>query len=221
MPTASTNQRSFWDAVAPTREFSHPLDLERLRGRVPPPARILDYGCGYGRICAQLQAAGYAGVRGVDPSPRMIERARAGHPDLAFDVLTEPKLSWPDESFDAVLLFSVLTCIREDEGQREVVAEIRRVLRPYGVVYVSDLLLQDDDRNRARYEEARVRLDAERYGVFEFEPGVVFRHLDRVWINDLFAAFDARELVELSVTTMNDNPARGFQLFARKPGIAG
>jgi SAM-dependent methyltransferase len=227
MPTPSTTQRAFWDAVAPTKEFSHPLDLERLQARVPAPARILDYGCGYGRVCAQLQAAGYAGVCGVDLSPRMIERARAAHPDLAFDVLAGSKLPWSDGSIDAVLLFSVLTCIREDEGQRDVVEEIQRVLRPHGVIYVSDLLLQEDDRNRERYDEAQVRArfgglqgrQPDRYGVFELEPGVAFRHLDRAWIHDVFAGFVERELVELSVTTMNGNAARGFQLFGRKPGV--
>jgi SAM-dependent methyltransferase len=206
--------------VAPTGEFSHPLDLARFRARVPAPARILDYGCGYGRVCGQLQAAGYRGVCGVDVSPRMIERARAAHPDLTFDLLEEPRLRWPDGSFDAVLLFSVLTCIREDERQRELVAEIRRVLRPHGVIYVSDLLLQADGRNRARYDEAQRRRPGERYGVFELAPGVLFRHLDRAWIDDLFSPFEARELVELPVTTMNGNAARGFQFFGRAPGIA-
>jgi hypothetical protein len=94
------------------------------------------------------------------------------------------------------------------------------VLRPHGAIYVSDLLLQEDDRNHARYDEAQRRRPGERYGVFELEPGVVFRHLDRAWIDDLFGCFEARALIELPVTTMNGNAARGFQLFGRTPGIA-
>ena len=197
-------QQNYWDTVAKTKVFSHPLDLPRFRALVDPSARILDYGCGYGRLCQELGTAGFTGVRGVDSSPRMIERARAENPALTFDVL-DGGLRFPRASFDAVLLFSVLTCICDDAGQRRVVGEIDRVLRPDGIVYVSDILLQDDDRNRARYEQG-VRAFGT-YGVFELEPGVAFRHLTRPWIDELLGGFERIELVELPVTTMNGNAA--------------
>ena len=224
------HQREFWDGVAATKTFAHPFDRARFSALVDRSARILDYGCGYGRVCAQLFDEGYREVVGVDPSPRMIDRALAEHPAIAFDVVDDEALPFPDQSVGAVILFSVLTCIPNDAGQRAVVNEIARVLRPGGVIYVSDLLLQDDDRNRERYEaydgrsrgvrlqpDQNVRLKADTtYGTFELEPGVVFRHLARPWIDELFAAFDRIELVDVPVVTMNGNPARGFQYFGRR-----
>jgi SAM-dependent methyltransferase len=209
-------QLEYWNAVAETKTFLHPLDLPRVRALVDSSAHILDYGCGYGRLCRQLEAAGYTDVRGVDPSPRMVERARTENPRLSFDVLGG-RAPFADVSFDAVLMFSVLTCIVDDDGQRGVVREIARVLRPNGILYVSDILLQDDDRNRARYDrQVRLKPDTT-YGVFELEPGVVFRHLGTPWIAELFGDFERVEFIELEVTTMNGNAARGFQYFGRKP----
>jgi SAM-dependent methyltransferase len=208
----SVGQRDYWNAVAETKAFSHPLDWRRFEALVDRSARILDYGCGYGRIAGQLHAAGYAGVMGVDPSPGMIMRARAEHPELSFDVL-DGAAPFADASFDAVVMFSVLTCIPSDEGQREVVREIGRLLRPNGIVYVSDILLQDDDRNRARYDRM---VPGPPYGVFELEPGVVFRHLTRARIGELFTELTPIAIVELPVTTMNGNAARGFQYVGRK-----
>jgi SAM-dependent methyltransferase len=213
------DQRTFWDAVAPTKEFSHPFDRPRFGALVDPSARILDYGCGYGRIGRQLWTAGYTDIRGVDPSPRMVDRARAENPGLAFDVLDGVGLPFPAESFDAVLLFSVLTCICDDAGQRRIVEDIARVLRPNGIIYVSDILVQEDDRNRARYDAAQARLPGQPYGVFELEPGVMFRHLTRAWIDELFGRFGRIDLVELPVTTMNGNAVVGFQYFGRNAPV--
>lgn len=44
----------------------------------------------------------------------------------------------------AFVLFAVLTCIPLDGEQRDLVREISRVLRPGGLLYISDLLLNRD-----------------------------------------------------------------------------
>jgi len=129
------SQVPFWDSIADSKTFSHPLDLNRFAALVDRDARILDYGCGYGRLTGELYAAGYHDVTGVDPAPRMIERARSAYPQIAFATLDSAEPPFADASFDAVLLFSVLTCIIDDGEQRAVVADIARVLRPGGIVF--------------------------------------------------------------------------------------
>jgi SAM-dependent methyltransferase len=208
------NQLAFWNAVAPTKEFSHPLDLARFSSLVSRDARILDYGCGYGRVCRALQHAGYSNSVGVDPASRMIDRARSENPRITFQVLDQDALPLKAASFDAVLLFSVLTCIVDDDAQRAVVREIERALRPGGIVYVSDILLQEDDRNRERYETGVRRFGV--YGVFELEPGVRFRHLPRAWVEELMSVFTPIDCVEIEVKTINGNPARAFQYWGAK-----
>lgn len=51
------------------------------------PAHVVDLGCGPGNLTALLaQRWPGAEVRGLDSSPEMVERARAEHPGIRFDV---------------------------------------------------------------------------------------------------------------------------------------
>lgn len=37
-----------------------------------------------------------------------------------------------------IILFAVLTCITEDEKQNALINEIKRVLKPGGIIYIND-----------------------------------------------------------------------------------
>lgn len=207
-------QTGYWDSVARSKSFSVPLDLERLLRIVPTVSSILDYGCGYGRICAELAAAGYRNIVGVDISGEMVRRGLEIHPRLKLEKIVPNNLPYPDCSFDAVILFAVLTCIPTDEGQRTLVGEIHRVLRPNGILYVSDFLLQRDERNRARYQSYEAKYG--RYGVFELPEGAILRHHSVEWLRELLRDFAVCETSEQEVLTMNSHRARIFQYFTRK-----
>jgi hypothetical protein len=43
------NQLTYWNTTGVTKTFTHPVDFTWLRD-LAPTARILDYGCGYGRV---------------------------------------------------------------------------------------------------------------------------------------------------------------------------
>jgi len=181
-------------------------------------AAILDYGCGYGRTMALLEQQGFDSLAGVDTSPGMIARARTVHPDMHFAVLdAPPTLADPDASVDVVLLFAVLTCIPGDEAQRQLVREVGRVLRPGGLLYISDLLLQDDERNRDRYARFAERYGS--YGVFETSDGAVCRHHPTDWFSSLLAGFETVDTRHITVGTMNGHESAGIQILARKPAV--
>jgi SAM-dependent methyltransferase len=205
---------AYWDDAAATKRFTHALYRPWLRG-VPEDARLLDYGCGQGRVVADLRGLGYRDVCGVDLSPAMIDKARAAVPEGRFAVLDHPPhCDLATASVDLVLLFAVLTCIPDDADQGGVVAEIARVLRPGGLLYLSGLPLQDDERHVQRYE--RFASSGGRYGVFSGEDGAVFRHHDRRWLSTLLRQFEIVDEREFAGRTMNGHPAKGLQLLARR-----
>lgn len=208
-------QVSYWDRVAHEKRFSHPLRADWLaRYLTNPAARILDYGCGYGRTLAELSNAGYAYVVGSDFSEAMLGRARREVPHSNLIRNDGAALPIKSESFDAVLLFAVLTCIPDDNDQRILLTEVERVLHPGGVLYISDLLINSDVRNRERYER-----DAEKYkcyGVFELAEGVVVRHHRKEWIAEITRSFRQLEFEPFTVTTMNRNLSSAFQYLGRK-----
>lgn len=176
-----------------------------------PESRILDFGCGYGRSLGELFGSGYRNLIGFDFSPAMIAAARARFSEIAFYELQSSTIPLPDSSVDGTLLFSVLTCVPTDDGQRAIVSELRRVLRPGGLLYISDLWLQHDERNLSRYARDEAKYGT--YGVFDLPEGVTVRHHDPKWIESLTSDFETVALDHIEVVTMNGNPAKAFQWF--------
>ncbi|MEU2788979.1 class I SAM-dependent methyltransferase [Streptomyces sp. NPDC007100] len=206
----------FWETTGAAKTFTHPLDHGLLDAYLPRDAPVLDYGCGYGRLTAELVAAGYADVRGVDVSKALVERAEREHPGLRITRCPGLPLPFEDGSFGAALLFAVLTCVPGDGAQRDIAAELGRLVRPGGVLYVSDMPMQVDARHVARYEEFAARYGT--YGVFETPDGGVFRHHAAGHLHGLVRAHGFAVEAERTdtVTTLDGHIAERLQLIARR-----
>jgi len=212
------DRTAYWDQVAWTKTFAHPLDTERFKRFVPRAGRVLDYGCGYGRICATLSELGYRNVVGFDPSAEMVRRGRQEHPGLDLRVHARGlPLPWPDGAFDAVILFAVLTCLPVDDEQIGCMREVYRLLCPGGVLYLSDFPLQEDARNQARYRENFDEFGV--YGVFRLPGEGVFRHHGRERLASLTSGFVPLAEWEVETVSMNGNAVRVFQHLGRKPAF--
>jgi SAM-dependent methyltransferase len=197
----------YWETTGATKTFTHPLRAEWL-ATVSRASRVLDYGCGYGRLTAELADHGFEQTLGTDISAALIDRGRRDRPDLRLEVIeSPPTIRRPDGSFDLIVLFAVLTCVPGDDDQRELVAELHRLPAPGGLLYVSDLVRQSDERNRRRYD-AR--------GVFTTDDGAVCRHHEVGHLRALLRDFDLEAEQPIAVTSMNGNPVAGVQLLARR-----
>ena len=206
------SQLDYWDTTGVTKTFGHPIEWAWLDG-LPRYARILDYGCGYGRAVVELSARGFQDLVGVDFAPSMIERARRAVPDAEFEVLlAPPETLFDNRSFAVVMMFALLTCVPAEEEQRAIVAEAARLLAPGGMLYISDLVLQDDARNRARY----AAYSDGPYGTFVTDDGAICRHHEPDHLRGLLDGFRLVNEREIDVQTMNGNPVRAMQLLARR-----
>ncbi len=201
-------QEEYWNRVSEKKEFTTPFQAENFSKYVKKDHLILDVGCGYGRTLDELYHNGYRNLIGIDFSKGMIERGKQQFPYLDLRIKDNEKISLPDASVDAVILFAVLTCIRTNEDQEQLLAEIKRVLKPQGILYVNDFLLNTDERNLSRYAKYKEAYGI--YGVFELPEGAVCRHHDEAWIKQLLKDFSEQEYSHLTFTTMNGNPSNGF-----------
>ena len=103
-----------------------------LVDRTPPPADVLDFGCGTGDLARELQRLGYH-VRGTDVSDAMLTEARRASSQIAWTLLEADwqKLPFEDGQFRAIVASSVLEYVPHIE---HVLGELRRVLADGGVL---------------------------------------------------------------------------------------
>jgi SAM-dependent methyltransferase len=111
--------------------------LLELAGRVGPPDRLafLDVGCGIGETDRFLD--GQVGrLAGVDVAPRMLDRARAQNPAVEYRDFEEGQpIPFDQASFDVCFAVCVLHHVPREQ-RAGLVAEMRRVCRPGGLVAV-------------------------------------------------------------------------------------
>lgn len=130
------------DAVGTTvsDRFEAPLDQALLAAFAESVAgrgsrRVLDVGCGPGRVAGRLAELGLD-TSGVDLSPRMVEAARAAHPRLRFDVGLLTELPVEDGSISgAVYWYSIIAT--PSSGLCAVWNELDRVLAGDGVALIA------------------------------------------------------------------------------------
>lgn len=129
--------------------------------------RILDFGCGCGRIVRWLAALkGHCQIWGSDYNPRLVEWCRTHLADIAqFTVnQADPPLPYADSQFSLVYSYSVLTHLSRDR-QEPWFRELARVTEPGG-----ELVLTVHGRRCAmRMEFAPEQLaELEREGILVF-----------------------------------------------------
>lgn len=201
-------QRDYWDSVSEKKEFTTPFQADAFSKYVSKDGIVVDVGCGYGRTLNELAKQGYTNLIGFDFSKGMTERGKREFPSLDLRVKIDDTIELPDESVDAVILFAVLTCIASDIEQEDLIAEIHRVLKPGGIFYVNDFILNSDERNLNRYKQYEEKYGC--YGVFELPEGAVVRHHSEEHIRELLKDFCKKEYERLTFTTMNGNKSNGF-----------
>jgi SAM-dependent methyltransferase len=140
-------------------------ELERLP-LAREDARVLDAGCGSGRLLDELTAYGH--VSGLDINPESVAVAkRRGHEDVQEGVVEG--LPWEDETFDLITSLDVVEHTADD---RVTLRELRRVLRPGGYLLVTvpayQALWSSHDvfnRHYRRYDRRMMRAAAGEVGL--------------------------------------------------------
>jgi len=208
------NQIEYWNTVSKEKEFSTSLDFKLIADYLKIDSLIVDYGCGYGRTLNELYSQGFKNLMGFDYASEMIEYGKNKFPYLNLQTSENNRIECDSNSVDLVILFAVLTCIIDNDMQEELINEIKRVLKPGGLIYINDFLINSDERNLDRYNKFADKYGT--YGVFELIEGAIVRHHEENRIFKLTKDFSKETYKKIQFTTMNGNVSNGFIFIGQK-----
>jgi len=126
----------------------------------PEPSAALEVGCGTGHWLGVSAARGF--LAGVEPSSRMLERARVAVPEARLVRARAEELPWRDASFDRIFCINAL---HHFSDRARFFTEARRVLKPGGGLLTigKDPHTDRDDWWVYQYFEETRAIDLERF----------------------------------------------------------
>jgi ubiquinone/menaquinone biosynthesis C-methylase UbiE len=202
-------QQDYWNRIATKKTFNFPFYLDLFKQYSKKSYKVLDYGCGYGRILGYLVNAGFMHLYGIDFSDEMLKLTYKNYPTVNLSKNDSLFIPYDDNQFDTVIVCAVLGCNPNAQDQKLIIDEISRVLKPRGVLYLADFLITNDKRNIIRYKNFPTSINFE-YGVFELKNGVLIRHHAEIYIKKLLMMYEEKVFLKSVVKTMNGHQANGF-----------
>lgn len=220
-----------WASQARARARIWRRRIERVERLCPPPARLLDVGCGTGDFFRVARARGFE-VSGTELSPYAVKAARADRlPVIGGEVW---EADFPPDAFDVVTCWHV---IEHASDPRRLVGGIRRVLRPGGWLVLATPNLEDRIF-RAAYVLARGRrpplfeADERELHLFHFSPATLRTLVASAGLDVVEVGFDRGAAAVLGKRLVNGiaygwfrltglNWGMALELVARKPAAPG
>ena len=97
--------------------------------------RIVDIGCGFGASLAYLWSRGYRNLAAIEPDVRLTKTITA-HMKVDLRHCMAEKIDFPDESFDAVLIYGILHHLIGLDAYWAACDEVTRILKPGGYIFI-------------------------------------------------------------------------------------
>ena len=118
---------AYWDALVARGEDPHG-EATLVDSLLAPGSRVLDAGCGTGRVAIRLAELGHHAT-GVDADPAMLDHARAVAPDLPWVLADLASPGVPEGPFDLVVAAGNVMILLAPGTEAGVIAGLARRTR--------------------------------------------------------------------------------------------
>lgn len=196
-------QHKAWNRVAAEVTFTLEPDYPTLAKLIPKQAKVLDYGCGYGRITNELQRSGYTSITGVDTSQEMINRGLQQFPSLDLRYINSYQLPTELGKFDLIIFCALLTCVPNPAHRAKIIAVAYAALNVGGILYCADF-------HRLQ------TIDYAASGTFISKLGVEMKHFFPEEISAEIIAFNEIQQTVAKAITINGTRTLAIHHFAKK-----
>jgi|GEM_PF-3534246 len=189
-----------------------PKEIPLLKQLIPPGSKVLESGCGTGRLLLALKEAGYD-ISGYDLLPENVDEVLKEDPEADVSVDDWYHTKYPDKSFNAV--YSLGRNILHEyslPGQFQLFREVARVLKKGGK-FIFDIPNREIGmyaENIRAYKEAM-----NRQGVYNLREGAVYDSPNGEHFSSRYAYSkeDIRNLARLAgFKIVNDGPSHKEEL---------
>lgn len=113
------------------------LRLARFTSLVNKDMKIMDFGCGSGPFLSYFWSRGYRNLSAIEPDPALTKNIPS-HIKADVRHCMAEKIDFPDASFDVVFVYCVLHHLKGNDAYRAACAEIHRILKPGGLVFINE-----------------------------------------------------------------------------------
>jgi ubiquinone/menaquinone biosynthesis C-methylase UbiE len=134
--------------VPATSKFS-----ERILQYLAPSSRVLDLGCGYGRLSGFFASKGFE-VYGIDLNESAIEEAKRNEKlkGIKFSIQDATNTNFSNDFFEGISSQAVLACMNPCD-RKKMLEESYRILKPKGVIQIAEFGQTDNSDKYLEHEK--------------------------------------------------------------------
>lgn len=194
-------------------KFTIPLPDENFLASLPKNIKILDAGCGYGRILCYLQNLGFQNLTGFDISPDYVSKAKKNCPRAEIFVSTFENFNSKDR-YDLILLMGVIEYILSDKEQDNFFAKISKNLSSKGYILLETFIM-DFKSNWRQYILGFIK--TLHLGRFKNSKGFECHHQSTTSLKKMLQKYFIIEYdIEKKYLTWTNNICKGHYFVLRK-----
>ena len=206
--------KKYWANVEPEKMLSGlSFPGSELLSYLTLNDKILDVGCGVGKVSEYLTEKGYI-VTGIDLNEKAIKQAQERNKKIKYKIVDVTEtLPFENDSFDAIVVSFLFVSLIMKENQEVVAKEMTRVLKKGGYIWICEATYSPD------YEE-RYKLGKKVFGedliAFSFDADNqvkrIIRHYREEDLDILFASLIKIESSKIVV----QSPSSGMDVKSLK-----